>query len=265
MNAKIILDQLMNQASKAMSQGQAQSRHPTQHSKGSGGLDIGKIVGGLASQLGGQGHRSGSQRSGGVDLSQILGSGALGMLLGSRRGRSMGSSALKYGALAGVGALAWKAYQNYQMSQSEASNSSQLFQNKRPDAQGEPWENLQGQAQEKRGQEILQAMIMAARADGHIDAVERAQLGQEIEKLGADAELHAWVQQQFEAPLDAQLLAREVDSPQAAREIYVVSVAMVDEQNAMERAWLNQLAEALDIEPALAAELEHQVQSAAAA
>ena len=36
------------------------------------------------------------------------------LLLGSKRGRKMGKNALKYGAVAGVGALAWKAYQNYQ-------------------------------------------------------------------------------------------------------------------------------------------------------
>jgi uncharacterized membrane protein YebE (DUF533 family) len=54
-------------------------------------------------------------------------------------------------------------------------------------------------------------------------------------------------------------LARSADSPQARREIYAASVAIIDEQNPMERAWLNQLATALQLEPALAAELERQV------
>ncbi|PNE01460.1 hypothetical protein A15D_02955 [Alcanivorax sp. MD8A] len=49
------------------------------------------------------------------------------------------------------------------------------------------------------------------------------------------------------------------DSPQAAREIYLVSVVMVDEQNPMERAWLDQLASALTLDAGLAAELEQQV------
>ena len=103
---------------------------------------------------------------------------------------------------------------------------------------------------------------MAARADGHIDANERTLLTQEIERLGPDDELHAWIQQQFDAPLDAQALASKADSPQAAREIYIVSAAMIDDQNPMERAWLDQLAPALKLEPALKAELERQVMEA---
>lgn len=106
-------------------------------------------------------------------------------------------------------------------------------------------------------------MIMAARADGHIDANERALLTQEIEKLGPDDELHAWIQQQFSAPLDAQALARSSDSPQASREIYIVSAIMIDDQNPMERAWLDQLASALKLDAGIARELEQQVQMVA--
>lgn len=121
---------------------------------------------------------------------------------------------------------------------------------------------LWGSAQEQRGLEILQAMIMAARADGHVDANERALLTEEIEKLGPDDELHAWIQQQFDAPLDANALARAADSPQASREIYIVSAVMIDDQNPMERAWLDQLANALKLEPALTRELEQQIRVA---
>ncbi|WP_273134389.1 DUF533 domain-containing protein [Marinobacter vinifirmus] len=38
---------------------------------------------------------------------------------------------------------------------------------------------------ERRGLEILQAMIMAARADGHVDANERALLTREIYVVSA--------------------------------------------------------------------------------
>ncbi len=148
-------------------------------------------------------------------------------MLGSKRGRKMGGKALKYGALAGVGVLAWKAYQNYQSTNQGQAQPAPPVQQGHP-----PLEQLQGADQERRGLEILQAMIMAARADGHIDANERQLLTQEIERLGPDDELQAWIQQQFDAPLDASALARNADSPpQAAREIYVVSAVMIDEQN----------------------------------
>lgn len=190
--------------------------------------------------------------SSGIDVKSLLGGGALGMMLGSKRGRKMGGQAIKYGALAGVGVLAYKAYQNYQSNNQKAPQPSM-------GQQGQPLEQLQGQAQEQRGLEILQAMIMAARADGHIDANERALLTQEIEKLGPDDELHNWIQQQFNAPLDARALARSSDSPQASREIYIVSAIMIDDQNPMERAWLDQLASALQLEVGITRELDQQV------
>ncbi|WP_036204321.1 tellurite resistance TerB family protein [Marinobacter sp. MCTG268] len=243
MNAMNILNQLMKQASGGQGQ-PGKSR----------GTDINRMVGELASQFKGGGSKSSG--SSGIDVKSLLGGGALGLMVGSKRGRKMGGTALKYGALAGVGVLAWKAYQNYQSQSSSQAAPANNIQ------EGQPLEQLQGSAQEQRGLEILQAMIMAARADGHVDANERAMLTQEIESLGPDDELHAWIQQQFDAPLDASTLARSADSPQASREIYVVSVAMIDDQNPMERAWLDQLASALKLEPPLAAELERQVLNA---
>lgn len=241
MNVMSILNQVMKQA-----QG-GQSRT-------GGGMDVNKMVGSLSSQFSG---RQGSGSGSGIDVKSLLGGGALGLMLGSKRGRNMGGKALKYGALAGVGVLAWKAYQNYQ------TNTQGGGQPAGPQ-QGQPLEQLHGQAQEQRGLEILQAMIMAARADGHIDSNERTLLTQEIEKLGPDDELNAWIQQQFDAPLDAEALARAADSPQASREIYIVSAVMIDNQNPMERAWLEQLASALKLEPGLTRELEQQIQAASA-
>lgn len=243
MNAMKILQQLMNQGS-------------GNRSGSGGGSDVNRMVGEFASQFKSGGSKGSG--SGGIDVKSLLGGGALGLMVGSKRGRKMGGTALKYGALAGVGVLAWKAYQNYQ-SQSSTQAGVQMSDNTR---EGQPLEQLQGSEQERRGLEILQAMIMAARADGHIDGDERTMLTSEIESLGPDDELHDWIQSQFEAPLDAQALARQSDSPQASREIYVVSVAMIDEQNPMERAWLDQLASALKLEAPLTAELERQVLNA---
>jgi hypothetical protein len=82
------------------------------------------------------------------------------LLLGSKRGRKMGKNALKYGAVAGVGALAWKAYQNYQTNTQQAATPSPSVEQ-----QGQQLDQLARVPQEQRGLQILQAMIMAARAD----------------------------------------------------------------------------------------------------
>lgn len=241
MNASKILQQLMSQAS---------------GSKGSsGGMDVKGVIDGLSRHLGGNSSQGTRQSSGssGFDVKSLLSGGAMGMLVGSKRGRSMGGKALKYGAIAGVGMLAWKAWQSSQEKKGAATQSS---------SEGERVEVLSGEYQERRSLELLQAMIMAARADGHIDEQEQALITDQIDALGADQEMHRWVEQQLKAPLDAQALAREADSPQAAREMYLISVAVIDDQNPMERAWLDQLASALNLTPEMAAELERQAQQA---
>ncbi|WP_136247538.1 tellurite resistance TerB family protein [Halomonas borealis] len=235
MNAKRIFDQLMKQAGSS--------------SSGSGGTDLKGMVDSLSSQLGGGGQSSGQK--GGLDPKQLLGGGALGMLVGSKRGRNMGGKALKYGAIAGVGMLAWKAWQN---SRGNAGSSAEGDEAR----EGRPMDHLEGSQQEQRSLELLQAMIMAARADGHVDERERALLAEQIDEMGADDELHDWMERQLKAPLDALALARQADSPQAAREMYLVSVAVIDDDNPMERAWLDQLASALGLDDSLKRELEQQ-------
>ncbi|MCH4811029.1 tellurite resistance TerB family protein [Vreelandella neptunia] len=245
MNASKILQQLMQQAGGSQKGGS------------SGGVDVKGMLSGLSKQLGG-GSSQGSSSSGGFDVKSLLGGGAMGMLVGSKRGRSMGGKALKYGAIAGVGMLAWKAWQS-----SQAAKDGNAQQSATQNAsEGERVEVLSGEIQERRSLELLQAMIMAARADGHIDEQEQALITEQIDALGADQEMHNWVEQQLKAPLDAQALAREADSPQAAREMYLISVAVTDDQNPMERAWLDQLASALNLPKEMTTELERQAEQA---
>lgn len=237
MNASKILQQLMQQASGSQ--------------QGGSGVDVKGMLSGLSKQLGGSGGQGSS--SSGLDIKSLLGGGAMGMLVGSKRGRSMGGKVLKYGAIAGVGMLAWKAWQS-----SQAARSGGGADSRAQAAEGERVEVLSGEIQERRSLELLQAMIMAARADGHIDAEERALISEQIDGLGADDELHAWVERQLSAPLDALALARQADSPQAAREIYLASVAVIDDQNPLERAWLDQLASGLSLDEAMKAALERE-------
>ncbi|PRY66594.1 uncharacterized membrane protein YebE (DUF533 family) [Vreelandella songnenensis] len=237
MNASKILQQLMQQASGSQ--------------QGGSGVDVKGMLSGLSKQLGGSGGQGSS--SSGLDIKSLLGGGAMGMLVGSKRGRSMGGKVLKYGAIAGVGMLAWKAWQS-----SLAAKSGGGADSRAQATEGERVEVLSGEIQERRSLELLQAMIMAARADGHIDEQEQALITEQIDALGADQEMHDWVAQQLKTPLDAEALAREADSPQAAREMYLISVAVVDDQNPMERAWLDQLASALNLPEEMARELERQ-------
>lgn len=52
-----------------------------------------------------------SSKTRGVDTRSALAGGALGLLLSSRNGRSLLGKVIKYGTVAGLGALAWQARQ----------------------------------------------------------------------------------------------------------------------------------------------------------
>ncbi|MGJ7458977.1 tellurite resistance TerB family protein [Halomonas sp. RA08-2] len=277
MNASKILEQLMQQAA-----GQSGGQSGNTGGRGGAGLDIKGVLGGLSRQLGGGGGASGQGGGSGVDVKSLLGGGALGLLLGSGSGRKAGGKAMKYGAIASVGMMAWKAWQNAQDSSRDdsrddsrdpsgatarvnardPSGATARGPGSEASAEGAPVERLGGQALEERSLELLQAVIMAARADGHIDDQERELISGQIDALGADQELHAWVERQLKAPLDASALAARVDSPQAAREMYLISVAVVDEQHPMERAWLDQLGQALALPAEVVTELERQAREA---
>jgi uncharacterized membrane protein YebE (DUF533 family) len=173
--------------------------------------------------------------------------GALALLLGSRRGRSLGGSALKYGSLAAIGALAWKAYQEHQAKSAPAATA----------AVSPPrFEALPAPQLELHGQAMLKAMIAAAKSDGHFDDRERGLLEAELARLGADTATRSWVAAEMRRPVEPADVAASCTSPEMAAEIYLASLVVADETTSMERAYLDQLAVLLGLEPALKADLE---------
>jgi uncharacterized membrane protein YebE (DUF533 family) len=221
----------------------------------SAGSSAGGSAGGLGGALGGLLGGAGKGGQGG-DLGTLLkgagggalAAGALGMLLGNKSARKMGGKALTYGGLAALGVVAYKAYNNWQAQQANA-------------PQGEPQtlDRLPAPQAEIHSQAILKALVGAAKADGHVDARERQLIEGELVKLTSDAELQHWLQAELNKPLDPAEIARAASTPEMAAEMYIASVLMVDEEHFMERAYLEELARQLKLDPALKAELEAQV------
>jgi len=99
--------------------------------------------------------------------------------------------------------------------------------------------------------------------DGHIDDGERVTIDQEIERLGGEADLRAWVEAELQSALDPQGIADEVAGDALlASEVYLASVLMMGDANFLERAYLDRLADCLGLDPDLKQRLEQQAQSA---
>lgn len=177
-----------------------------------------------------------------------LAAGALGLLLGNKSARKMGGKALTYGGLAALGVLAYKAYGNWQAQQAAA-----------PRGEPQTLDRLPAPQAELHSQAILKALVAAAKADGHVDARERQLIEEELAKLTQDAELRRWLDAELNKPLDPAEVARAATTPEMAAEMYLASVLMVDEEHFMERAYLEELARQLKLDPGLKVELERQV------
>ncbi|GGU67963.1 protein YebE [Pseudomonas laurentiana] len=227
MDTRGLLDQLLK-SGKDLLQNQAGNAAAGKAAKG----------GGLGSLLSGAG--------GGA-----LAAGAMGLLLGNKKARKYGGKALTYGGLAALGVLAYKAYGNWQASQASA-------------PQGEPQtlDRLPPVQVEQHSQAILKALVAAAKADGHVDERERALIEGEFVKLTSDQELQHWLHAELNKPLDPADVARSASTPEMAAEMYIASVMLVDEAHFMERAYLDELARQLRLDPALKQALEAQVRQA---
>ena len=204
-----------------------------------------------------------SQRS---DAGKYVTGGLVGMLLGSRGGRSLGGTALKYGSVAALGAMAWKAYQDYEAqarapAPAGAAGAPATAATHAPPNPG--FAALPAPQLELHSQAMLKAMISAAKSDGQIDEREQGVVRGELERIGADSATRAWVEAELAKPVSAADIAAAATTPQMAAEVYLASVVVVDEATMMERAYLDELAHALKLPPALKAELETRAKSAA--
>ena len=204
--------------------------------------------GGLGGLLGGSGGIGGllSGAGGGA-----LAASALGLLLGNKSARKYGGKALTYGGLAALGVLAYKAYGNWQASQGTA-----------PQTEPQTIDRVPAPQVEQHSQAILKALVAAAKADGHVDERERQLIEGELNKLNGDPALRQWLQAELNKPLDPAEVARAATTPEIAAEMYIASLILVDEEHFMERAYLEELAKQLKLDPGLKSELEAQVKQA---
>ncbi|MBO5391988.1 MAG: tellurite resistance TerB family protein [Pseudomonas sp.] len=180
-----------------------------------------------------------------------LAASALGLLLGNKSARKYGGQALTYGGLAALGVLAYKAYGNWQANQGTA-----------PQTEPQTIDRVPAPQVEQHSQAILKALVAAAKADGHVDERERQLIDGELNKLNGDPALRQWLQAELNKPLDPAEVARAASTPEIAAEMYIASLILVDEEHFMERAYLEELAKQLKLDPGLKIELEAQVKQA---
>ncbi|KZK81044.1 Inner membrane protein YebE [Pseudovibrio sp. W64] len=256
-DSKALLDQFLgsnggNQARGALDKGQSYIKN------NAGGLAGGAVAGGLA-----------------------------GYLLGSKKGKKLGKKAVKYGGMALVGGLAYKAFQTWQDGKNNggggaaAPHGSAQTQAQAqaapatvvpvpeplalPDPTGTAFDPDAGNGDAKEfAMALIVAMIQAAKADGTVDGDEMQRIFEKLDELGLGAEEKAFVLDEMRAPLDIDRVVAFATCPETAAEIYTASRLAIDPNLPAEQAYLMMLAARLELDSGLVTELDKAIAAAQA-
>lgn len=224
-----------------------------QQPQGGSPLDaVQDIIGGLGKNMGGSlGGLGGGLAAGGL----------LAVLIGSKKARKIAGGALGYGAAAALGALAHRAFQNWQAGKAPSSPTPDM-----PiDAQAAEVALLSHKAADGSpfALALVLAMIAAANADGHIDANEQKAIFDAVERGGLGNEEKAFVFDALRRPPGVQDIAAKASGQEQAAELWLAARLTIDPDHPSERVWLDEFGRALALPPGLVAHLESQVAAAA--
>jgi uncharacterized membrane protein YebE (DUF533 family) len=189
--------------------------------------------------------------------------GGLGaLILGTGAGRSLAGTAVRLGGLALISGLAYKAYQNYQ-------------QGLPPLTGGQPAPGGQQLVAAPTGSGFepdvvtneqallyIRAMIAAASADGRIDEREQARIAGNLQQAGLGREAQLFLEGEINTPATVDDLAASVTSEQDAVQVYTAARIAIDLDNGAEHDFLTRLADALEIDAALAAQVDAAARAA---
>ncbi|MDY0273449.1 MAG: tellurite resistance TerB family protein [Advenella sp.] len=187
--------------------------------------------------------------------------GALALLMGNKKFRKIGGKVATYGGVAALGAAAYHAYGQWKDNKAQSPQpSNQPLATPAPAQiayQTQTFSQQPTAELEKHSKLVLAAMISAAKADGHINADEQQLLNAEFDRLNASPDEHAWIRDLINGPADPAAVAKQVETPEQAAEVYMASVLVNGADSFMERAYLNELARQLGLEESLKTHLEN--------
>ena len=212
-------------------------------------------------------------------LTQTALIGLAGLLFRGRKKSKLTGNLVKLGGLAVIGGLAYKAYQNQQTAKGsstggEGAMAVPTMDGAQAAAAGTP-ASQPGEAVAQSALSVpetsrfhpvsqteddallfLRTMVAAAAADGQIDEAERSRIIKGLTEAGIDPDATRWLDTEMASPADVEELAATVNDPEKAAQVYSAARIAIDPDTIQEREFLSQLAEALDLDPAVRAQID---------
>lgn len=190
-------------------------------------------------------------------LAEAALTGIAGVLMRSSRSAGIATAAARLGGLALIGVLAYKAYQTYQGAKpAPGMDQGRLGQGGGGAAGAAHAAFDLAAATDDDALLFARAMVAAASADGPLDNNERARIVEALAQAGIDPQATRWLEDELASPAGVEDIADRVQTPEKAAQVYAAARLAIDPDTRQEREFLRQLAESLDIDLALARQID---------
>ncbi|MBB3946181.1 uncharacterized membrane protein YebE (DUF533 family) [Rhizobium skierniewicense] len=184
-------------------------------------------------------------------------------IFGTKTGRKLAGNAAAVGGIAAIAGLGYLAYRNYQSGQKPQAIQQPLpTQELLPPPVDSPFHPQSPTLSNNFALTLVQAMIAAAKADGHIDAAERARIMEKLQVSELDREAEAFIEKELADPLDIDALVSAAQTEEQKVEIYTASRLTIEPDSRAERGYLDLLAGRLGLPDALVEHIEATVSAA---
>ncbi|NDW01144.1 tellurite resistance TerB family protein [Salipiger sp. PrR002] len=231
-------------------------------------MDVNKLLEGFLGAKGGAGTGMGApgKATGSGLPSGLIGGAAAGgliaLLAGSKKGRKLGGKAIKYGGLAAVGGLAYKAYSDWQAQKTSGTEPDPLGLPKPSPESGFDPEN----DRDARGDDfrlvLMRAMISAAQSDNHIDQDEHGRIREQVAAFDLGPNEKAALYDYFSEPADPATIAGLARTEAQKAEIYLASALCIDPDTPDEEQYMRALATELRLPDGLRGHLDAEAAAA---
>ena len=175
--------------------------------------------------------------------------GLLGILLSGNARRMIGTG-VQVGGMAMIGGLAYKAWEDWKAGKVAEVGGEVVAA---PD--GTAFAPADADIADGLAARLLQAMVSAAKADGHVTETERASIDAQLGALDLGDAATAMIKAELDAPLDAGRIAALAEQPEDGVQLYAASLLVVDPDGPAEAAYLAALADKLGLAADLVAHL----------
>lgn len=185
-------------------------------------------------------------------------------ILGTKTGRKLAGNVAAAGGIAAIAGLGYLAYKNYKSGQAPQTDSQPVAKEPEllaPPPADSPFNPQSALMSNSFALILIQAMIAAAKADGHIDAAERARIMEKIQISGVDDEAEAFLARELADPIDIDALVAAAQSEEQKVELYTASRLAIDPDSRAERGYLDMLAGRLGLPDALVDHIDATVAS----